>query len=185
MINTSANPSPARLRCWGSWEHWNCPSSTVQHYGDVFLAIILFFIAQLLTCAWDQPFWTYEINFPGQIVAMVFVWLFLWAVQLAFFQPGEGMDRLYYRHLRAPVSLYSSERISLPGIIWRLTNGLDTDRNPQQAHVNWVHSSLSESHQPTLRRWQPSRLSNNSVWWVPFHLVPITQIRISCFSVQS
>lgn len=85
-------------------KQWDDPSPTTRHYGHVFLAILFFFIAQLLTCAWDQPFWTYGINFPGQIVAMVFVWLFLWAVQLAFFRPGEGLERFYHRYLRAPVS---------------------------------------------------------------------------------
>lgn len=76
-----------------------------RHYGHVFLAIILFFVSQLLKCAWDQPFWKYNIDFPGQIMAMVFVWLFLWAVQLAFFRSGEGLERFYHRYLRAPVSL--------------------------------------------------------------------------------
>lgn len=77
---------------------------TARHYSHVFLATVFFFVAQLLTCAWDQPFWKYGLNFPGQIVAMVFVWLFMWAVQLAFFRPGEGLERIYHRYLKAPVS---------------------------------------------------------------------------------
>lgn len=78
---------------------------TARHYGHVLMAIVFFFLAQLLTCAWDQPFWEYDIDFPGQIVAMVFVWLFLWAAQLAFFGPGKGLEWVYHRHLKAPVSL--------------------------------------------------------------------------------
>lgn len=58
----------------------------------------------MLTCLWDQPFWAYDIDFPGQIVAMVFVWLAMWIIQVALFKPEEGLEKLYYRHLRAPVS---------------------------------------------------------------------------------
>lgn len=84
--------------------YWNCPSERARHYGHVSVAIVFFVIAQLLTCAWNEPFWRYGIDFPGEIVAMAFVWLFMWAVQLAFFRPGEGLEGLYYRYLKAPVS---------------------------------------------------------------------------------
>ncbi|KAJ4420966.1 hypothetical protein N0V82_004008 [Gnomoniopsis sp. IMI 355080] len=86
-------------------DHWDCRSNTARHYGHVFVAILFFFVAQLLTCAWDQPFWKYGIDFPGQIIAMVFVWLFMWAVQLAFYRPGEGLERVYYRYLKAPTEV--------------------------------------------------------------------------------
>lgn len=85
-------------------DYWNCSSGKARHYGHVSVAIVFFVIAQLLTCALNEPFWKYGIDFPGEIVAMVFVWLFMWAVQLAFFHPGEGLERVYYRYLKAPVS---------------------------------------------------------------------------------
>lgn len=94
-----------RRECWNLGSRWSQPSDTARHYYHVLLAIIFFFIAQLITCAWDQPFWTYEVDFPGQIVAMVFVWLTMWTVQGVFFNPGEGPERFYHRYLRAPVSL--------------------------------------------------------------------------------
>ncbi|CAN8097331.1 unnamed protein product [Discula destructiva] len=100
-INTNGSSSTTWCRFWGLREHWKNPSPTAQHYGHVLLAILVFFIAQLLTCAWDQPFWDHRIDFPGQIVAMIFVWLFLWAVQLTLFRPGEGLERLHHRYLRA------------------------------------------------------------------------------------
>lgn len=89
-------------QCWR--DHFGQPSETVRHYYHIFLAIILFSLAQLLTCAWDQPFWMYDVDFPGQIAAMVFVWLAMWAIQVIFFRSGEGLEGLYHRHLRAPVS---------------------------------------------------------------------------------
>lgn len=103
----SSDPSPAWLqRCWTFIvDHWENPSNTTRHYVHVFVAVLFFFVAQLLTCAWDQPLWKYDIDFPGQIIAMVFVWLFMWAVQLAFYRPGEGLEIVYYRYLKAPVSL--------------------------------------------------------------------------------
>ncbi|KAJ4391031.1 hypothetical protein N0V93_004644 [Gnomoniopsis smithogilvyi] len=104
-----SEPSSARRRrCWNLvMDHckWDYPSDTAQHYGHVLVAIVLFLVAQLLTCAWDQPFWKYGIDFPGQIVAMVFVWLFMWAIQLAFFHPGEGLERIYYLYLKAPTEV--------------------------------------------------------------------------------
>lgn len=100
--------SPARRGQRRSWEdRWPQAMSMAQHYRHVFLAIIMFFLAQLLTCAWDQPFWAHKIDFPGQIVAMVFVWLSMWTVQRVFFKPGEGLERFYHRYLRAPVSFQS------------------------------------------------------------------------------
>lgn len=110
MINAGTDsdaspPAAMRKRYWDLIrEHWDYSSDTAGHYGHVFVAIVFFVVAQLLTCAWDEPFWRYGIDFPGEIVAMVFVWLSMWAVQLAFFHPGEGLERLYYRYLKAPVS---------------------------------------------------------------------------------
>lgn len=103
---TEAPFSPARKERCRSWkEHrrsW--PSGTAQTYRHVVVAIVFFFLAQLLTCAWDQPFWAHNIDFPGQIVAMVFVWLAMWTVQGVFFKPGEGLERFYHWYLKAPVS---------------------------------------------------------------------------------
>lgn len=87
------------------WDAWVCPSETARHYYNVFLAIVVFFIAQLLTCVWDLPFWAAGLHFPGQIVAMIFVWIVMWACQVLFFKPGEGLESFYHRYLRAPVSL--------------------------------------------------------------------------------
>lgn len=99
-------PSPEAEKLW--LRHWReCqyrPSKIVQHYYHVLLAIVMFFLAQILTCAWDQPFWVYGLDFPGQIVAMVFLWLVLWAIQLALFKPDDGLDKFYHQYLRAPVS---------------------------------------------------------------------------------
>lgn len=137
MINTSGSAPPAWRRWWGLREHWENPSPTARHYGHVSVAIMFFFAAQLLTCAWDQPFWSYNIDFPGQIVAMVFVWLFLWAVQLAFFRPGEGLERFYHRSLRAPVSYRSTHR----GVNYGC--GIDTDeRTLIQTEVLNKHMSI-------------------------------------------
>lgn len=110
MINASADgdaSSPAvRRRCRARiLDRWDYPSEMARHYSHVLVAIVLFVVAQLLTCAWDEPFWKCGIDFPGEIVAMVFVWLFMWAIQLAFCHPGAGLERLYYRYLKAPVSL--------------------------------------------------------------------------------
>ena len=80
------------------------PSENVKHYYNILVAVVFFFVAQLLTCAWDQPFWATGLEFPGQIVAMIFVWLVIWAAQLLFFQPGQGLEKFYHRHLKAPVS---------------------------------------------------------------------------------
>lgn len=79
-------------------------SENVKHYYNIFIAVVFFFVAQLLICAWDQPFWSAGLEFPGQIVAMVFVWLTIWAVQLLLYEPGQGFDKFYHRFLRAPVS---------------------------------------------------------------------------------
>lgn len=79
-------------------------SDNVKHYYTIIVAITFFFVAQLLTCAWDQPFWAREIDFPGQIVAMVFVWLVMWAAQALFCEPGKGLEKFYHVYMRAPVS---------------------------------------------------------------------------------
>lgn len=81
------------------------PSQNVKHYYNILVAVAFFFVAQLLICAWDQPFWATGLEFPGQIVAMVSVWLCVWASQVLFYEPGEGIDKLYHRFLRAPVSV--------------------------------------------------------------------------------
>lgn len=90
------------LRRWT--ECWDQPSETARHYYHVLLATIMFFLAQIITFAWNQPFWSYGLNFPGQIVAMVFVWLAMWAIQAILFKPGEGLEKVYNDHVRAPVS---------------------------------------------------------------------------------
>lgn len=109
MVASNEHSSPARRReGWRLGDRWNHPSDTVRHYYNVLLAIVFFFIAQLLTCAWDQPFWAYGLDFPGQIVAMVFVWLAMWTIQGLFFDSGEGLEKLYHQYLRAPVSFDSS-----------------------------------------------------------------------------
>lgn len=79
-------------------------SENVKHYYNIFIAVVFFFLAQLLICAWDQPFWSAGVEFPGQVVAMVFVWLTIWALQLLLCEPGQGIDKFYHRFLRAPVS---------------------------------------------------------------------------------
>lgn len=86
------------------WDSWDSSSDTARHYYNVLLAIVVFFIAQFLTCAWDQPFWIAGLDFPGQIAAMVFVWIVMWASQVLFYRPGEGLEWFYHRYLRAPVS---------------------------------------------------------------------------------
>lgn len=80
------------------------PSQNVKHYYNILIAVAFFFVAQLLICAWDQPFWAAGLEFPGQIVAMISVWLAVWAGQLLFSEAGEEIDRFYHRFLRAPVS---------------------------------------------------------------------------------
>ncbi|KUI55557.1 hypothetical protein VP1G_02918 [Cytospora mali] len=92
------------INCW-FWNSWSDPSETTRHYYNVLLAIGFFFIAQFLTCAWDQPFWATGLNFPGQIAAMLFVWLVMWASQIAFCKPGEGLEWFYRRYLRAPTEV--------------------------------------------------------------------------------
>lgn len=102
-LNEDSLPRKGRkcLRIGNPWRHL---SDTARHYYHVVLAILFFLMAQLLTCAWNQPFWAYGLDFPGQIVAMLFVWLAMWTIQGVFFNPGEGVDRLYHQYLRAPVS---------------------------------------------------------------------------------
>lgn len=80
------------------------PSEKVKHYYNILVAVAFFFVAQLLTCAWDQSFWAIGLDFPGQIFAMVSVWLTVWAAQVLFCEAGEGVDKFYHRFLRAPVS---------------------------------------------------------------------------------
>lgn len=80
------------------------PSENVKHYYNILVAVAFFFVAQLLTCAWDQSLWAIGLEFPGQIFAMVSVWLTVWAAQVLFCEPGEGVDKFYHRSLRAPVS---------------------------------------------------------------------------------
>lgn len=80
------------------------PSENVKLYYNILVALVFFFVAQLLICAWDQPFWVAGLDFPGQIIAMVFVWLAVWAVQVIFCEPGEGIDKFYHKFLRTPVS---------------------------------------------------------------------------------
>lgn len=80
------------------------PSEKVKHFYNILVAFIFFFIAQLITSVWNQPFWATGLDFPGQIVAMVFVWLVMCAVQVLLCQPGEGLERLYHRYIKAPVS---------------------------------------------------------------------------------
>lgn len=86
------------------WDFLGRPSEAAKGRYNVLLSIILFFIAQILTCAWDQPFWAADLNFPGQIAAMLFVWLIMWVIQVLFFRPGEGLEWFYRRYIRAPVS---------------------------------------------------------------------------------
>ncbi|KAG8166071.1 hypothetical protein KVR01_004623 [Diaporthe batatas] len=80
-------------------------SENVKHYYNIFIAVVFFFVAQLLICAWNQPFWSAGLEFPGQIVAMVFVWLTIWALQLLLYDPGQGLDKFYRRFLRAPTEI--------------------------------------------------------------------------------
>lgn len=94
-------PDPSTKRCL--WVFWSHPTETTRHYYNILFAIGLFFSAQLLTCAWDQPFWAAGIDFPGQIAAMLFVGLIMCAGQV-FFREGKGLERLYHCYLKAPVS---------------------------------------------------------------------------------
>lgn len=105
-------PSPEAGRWWlRRWkESWDQPSETARHYYHVLLATIMFFLSQVITCAWDQPFWVHGLDFPGQIVSMVFVWLAMWAAQAALSKPGQGLDRLYSQYLRAPVSFVTIQK---------------------------------------------------------------------------
>jgi hypothetical protein len=80
------------------------PSENLKHYYNVLIAVVFFVVAQLLICAWDQPFWSGEVDFPGQIIAMVFVWLTLCGVQLLLYESGQGLDKFYHTYLRSPVS---------------------------------------------------------------------------------
>lgn len=79
------------------------PSQNVKHFYNILVAVTFFFVAQLLICAWDQ-FRSTGLDFPGQIIAMMFVWLTVWASQVLFSEPGQGIDKFYHRFLRAPVS---------------------------------------------------------------------------------
>lgn len=100
------------------------PSENVKHYYNILIVIVFFFVAQLLIYAWDQPFWSAGVEFPGQIVAMLFVWLTIWAVQLLFCVPGQGVDKFYHKFLRVPVSvslLCVSRPCFLEGNIYVLT----------------------------------------------------------------
>ncbi|KAJ0109641.1 hypothetical protein J7T55_014203 [Diaporthe amygdali] len=81
------------------------PSENVKHFYNILVAIIFFFIAQLITSVWNQPFWATGLDFPGQIVAMVFVWLVMCAAQVLLCQPGEGLERLYHRYIKAPTEV--------------------------------------------------------------------------------
>ncbi|KAI3400631.1 hypothetical protein diail_2343 [Diaporthe ilicicola] len=81
------------------------PSENVKHYYTIIIAISLFCVAQLLTSAWEQPFWARGIDFPGQIVAMVFVWLVMWAAQILFCEPDGGLEKFYHRYIRAPTEV--------------------------------------------------------------------------------
>lgn len=105
MINAARIEPSTKRSFWGFWGSWGQPSETSTHYCNVLLAIVGFFIAQLLTCAWDLPFWAAGLDFPGQIVAMISVWVIMWACQILFFKPGGGLEWFYHRYLRAPVSL--------------------------------------------------------------------------------
>ncbi|KAL1877470.1 hypothetical protein Daus18300_002457 [Diaporthe australafricana] len=88
------------------WFVWlTSPSENVKHYYTIIVAITFFFVAQLLTCAWDQPFWAKGIDFPGQIVAMVFVWLVMCAAQELFCEPGRGLEKFYHEYIRAPTEV--------------------------------------------------------------------------------
>lgn len=110
IVAIRAEPSIKR-RCW---DFRGIPSEISRHYYNVLLAIILFFVAQFLICAWAQPFWAAGLDFPGQIVAMLFVWLVMWAIQILFCRPGEGLEWFYYRYLRAPVSSNLLDYIPAP-----------------------------------------------------------------------
>lgn len=87
------------------------PSEALKHYYNIAIAVVFFFVAQLLICASHQPFWSCGLEIPGQIVAMVFLWITVWVVQKVFFEPGQGVDKFYHRFLRAPVSGNSSAQI--------------------------------------------------------------------------
>ncbi|KAF3769451.1 hypothetical protein M406DRAFT_244760 [Cryphonectria parasitica EP155] len=49
--------------------------------------------------------WTVKQDFPGQVVAMIFVWLLMWTVQVVFFRPGEGLESFYHCHLKPPTEI--------------------------------------------------------------------------------
>lgn len=114
MVAISQQSAPIRQpapSCGGSlwkWrEQWKQPSDIARHYYYVIVAVLFFLAAQLLTCAWNQPFRAYNLDFPGQILAMMFVWVMMWTVQVVFFKPGEGLELFYHRHLKPPVSVQS------------------------------------------------------------------------------
>ncbi|ROW17816.1 hypothetical protein VPNG_00816 [Cytospora leucostoma] len=96
-------PDPSTKR--HHWDFGSHPSEITRHCYNVLFAIGLFFSAQLLTCAWDQLFWAAGIDFPGQIAAMLFVWLIMCAGQVLFFREGQGLKRLYHQYLRAPTEV--------------------------------------------------------------------------------
>ncbi|KAG6364649.1 hypothetical protein INS49_006252 [Diaporthe citri] len=81
------------------------PSQNLKHYYNILVAVAFFFVAQLLICVWDQSFWATGVEFPGQIVAMISVWLTVWAGQVLFSEAGEGVDGFYHRFLRAPTEI--------------------------------------------------------------------------------
>lgn len=89
---------------WYRRQDWRQSSEAIRHNRNVILAFLLFILAQLLSCAFDQPFWRNGLDFPGQIVAMVAIWVFMWAIQDVCFKPGKGLEGFYYSHLKAPVS---------------------------------------------------------------------------------
>ncbi|ROV98376.1 hypothetical protein VMCG_07172 [Cytospora schulzeri] len=101
IVATTVEPSIKRR----FWNAWNQPSETTRHYYNVLLAIVIFFIAQLLTCAWDYPFWITGLDFPGQVAAMIFVCIVMWASQALFWRPGKGLEWVYHRYLRAPTEV--------------------------------------------------------------------------------
>lgn len=158
------------LRRWQ--QYWDQPSETARHYYHILLAIVMFFAGQLLTCAWDQPFWAYGLDFPGQIVAMVFVWLAMWAAQAVFFKQGEGLDRFYHQHLRAPVSFFLFFFFVLFCHWGRCKSyantGNNLDRDSQQAYVYWVYGPFFESHHKAVCGYGTSWTSHCCFWYVLF-----------------
>lgn len=97
-------PSTGRRGCWDLQRCSGPVPARARYFYRALLTFVFFFLSQLLICLFELPFWACDSNFPGQIVAMVSVWLFLWVLQAASSRLGKGLERIYHEYLKPSVS---------------------------------------------------------------------------------